>query len=321
MSILLPSIAVIAGFAMLAWSADRFVDGAASIARHLNVSPMIIGLTIVSLCTSFPEMLVAAIAAYDGNSDLGIGNALGSNIANIGLVLGVTALIAPLTVHSMTFKRELPMLFLVMLLALALMLDGELGWIDGVILLVGLVAMLWWLTRLGLQDRNDPLEREYSNEIPADMTMAASVTWFVVGLVILLLSSRVVVWGSVEIAHYFGISDLVIGLTIIAIGTSLPELMASIMSVKKGEDDLAIGNVIGSNMFNILAVLSMPALIASQPFAIEALHRDFPIMIAFTVLMFLLVRSFRLKGKLGRIDGAILFTGFIGYLLLLYLQS
>lgn len=318
---LLPSIAVIAGFVMLAWSADRFVDGAASIARHSRISPMIIGLTIVSLCTSFPEMLVSALAAVDGNSDLGIGNTLGSNIANIGLVLGMTALIAPLTVHSMTLKRELPMLFLVMLLALALMLDGELGRIDGVILLVGLVAMLWWLTQLGIQERHDPLEGEYDKEIPADMTMAVSIAWFMAGLILLLVSSRVVVWGSVEIAHFFGISDLVIGLTIIAIGTSLPELMASIMSVRKGEADLAIGNVIGSNMFNILAVLSMPALIAPQPFAIEALHRDFPIMVAFTVLMFLLVRGFRPKGKLGRIDGAILFTGFIGYLLLLYLQS
>lgn len=306
---------------MLAWSADKFVDGAASIARHLNVSPMIIGLTIVSLCTSFPEMLVAAIAAYDGNSDLGIGNALGSNIANIGLVLGVTALIAPLSVHSMALKRELPVLFLVMLLALGLMLDGELGRMDGVILLAGLVAMLWWLTRLGLQDRNDPLEREYSNEIPADMTMGVSVAWFLAGLVLLLISSRVVVWGSVEIALYFGISDLVIGLTIIAFGTSLPELMASIMSVKKGEDDLAIGNVLGSNMFNILAVLSMPALISPQAFAVDALHRDFPIMVGFTVLLFLLVRGFRMKGKLGRIDGAILFIGFISYLFLLYLQS
>jgi len=306
---------------MLAWSADRFVDGAASIARHLHVSPMIIGLTIVSLCTSFPEMLVAAIAAYDGNSDLGIGNALGSNIANVGMVLGITALVMPLTVRSLTLKRELPVLFLVMLLALGLMLDGELGRVDGAILIAGLIAMLWWLSQLGMQDRNDPLEQEYSQAISEDMTMAVSVTWFMIGLVLLIGSSRIVVWGSVEIAHFFGISDLVIGLTIIAIGTSLPELMASIMSVRKGEDDLAIGNVIGSNMFNILAVLSMPALIAPQSFAVDALNRDFPIMVGFTVLLLLMARGFRNRGKLSRVDGAILSAAFAAYLSLLYFQS
>lgn len=306
---------------MLAWSADRFVDGAASIARHLHVSPMIIGLTIVSLCTSFPEMLVAAIAAYDGNSDLGIGNALGSNIANVGMVLGITALVMPLTVRSLTLKRELPVLFLVMLLALGLMLDGELGRVDGAILIAGLIAMLWWLSQLGMQDRNDPLEQEYSQAISEDMTMAVSVTWFMIGLVLLIGSSRIVVWGSVEIAHFFGISDLVIGLTIIAIGTSLPELMASIMSVRKGEDDLAIGNVIGSNMFNILAVLSMPALIAPQSFAVDALNRDFPIMVGFTVLLLLMARGFRDRGKLSRVDGAILSAAFAAYLSLLYFQS
>lgn len=312
---------VVVGFVLLAWSADRFVDGAASIARHLHVSPMIIGLTVVSLCTSFPEMAVSALAALEGNSDIAIGNALGSNIANIGLVLGVTALVAPLTVHSLTLKRELPVLFMVMLLALALMLDGELGRMDGVIFLAGLAAMLWWLVQLGMQERRDPLEKEFAKEIPTDMSMTVSIGWFVAGLILLLVSSRIVVWGSVEIARFFGISDLVIGLTIIAIGTSLPELMASVMSVRKGEDDLAIGNVVGSNMFNLLAVLSMPALIAPQPFAPEAIHRDFPIMVGFSVLLFLLVRAFRLRGVLGRIDGTILFTCFAGYLLLLYFQS
>jgi len=313
--------AVIGGFILLAWSAARFVDGAASIARLLHVSPMVIGLTIVSLCTSFPEMAVSALAALDGNSDIAIGNALGSNIANIGLVLGFTALMTPLTVHSLTLRREFPVLFMVFLLALALMLDGELDRVDGAILVAGLVAMLWWLTMLGMNDRRDPLAMEYSKEIPADMTMASSVGWFVVGLLLLLASSRVVVWGSVEIARHLGISDIVIGLTIVAIGTSLPELMASVASVKKREYDLAIGNVVGSNMFNILAVLSMPALIAPQPFAAEALHRDFPVMAGFSIALYLLARGFRTRGKLGRVDGAILFAGFAGYLLLLYLQS
>jgi len=313
--------AVIGGFILLAWSADKFVDGAASIARHLHVSPMVIGLTIVSLCTSFPEMAVSALAAIDGNADIAIGNALGSNIANIGLVLGFTALMTPLTVHSLTLRREFPVLFMVFLLALALMLDGELDRMDGAILVAGLVAMLWWLTMIGMNDRRDPLAVEYSKEIPADMTMASSVGWFVAGLLLMLASSRVVVWGAVEIAHHLGISDLVIGLTIVAVGTSLPELMASVASVKKREYDLAIGNVVGSNMFNILAVLSMPALFAPQPFAAEALTRDFPVMAGFSIALYLMARGFRTQGKLGRIDGAILFAGFVAYVILLYLQS
>ncbi|MFC1567880.1 calcium/sodium antiporter [Pseudomonadota bacterium] len=318
---LLASLAVVIGFVLLAWSADRFVDGAASIARYFRISPMIIGLTIVSLCTSFPEMLVAALAASEGNSNLGIGNALGSNIANIGLVLGVTAMISPLSVQSLTLRREIPVLFLVMFLALALMVDGDLNRMDGVILLTGLLLMLWWLTRLGLKERHDPLEAEYSEVIPADMSLKRSIIWFVVGLVVLIISSRIVVWGSVEIAHMFGISDLVIGLTIIAIGTSLPELMASIMGVLKGEHDLVIGNVIGSNMFNILAVLSMPALIHPQSFAPDALLRDFPIMLAFSVALFLMAFGFRSDGRVNRIKGTLLAGGFSGYLFLLYIQS
>ena len=320
MNMLLASVAVIAGFVMLAWSADRFVDGAASIARHFRVSPMIIGLTIVSLCTSFPEMLVSAIAAWDGNSNLGIGNALGSNIANIGMVLGMTALVVPLTMHSSILKREMPVLLIVMALAFLLMFDGELGRIDGAVLLVGLVALLWWLVHLGMRERHDPLAKEYAGEIPL-LTLSRASLWFVIGLLLLLASSRVVVWGSVEIAHFFGISDLVIGLTIVAIGTSLPELMASIMSVRKGEHDLAIGNVIGSNMFNILAVLSMPALIAPQPFDRSALLRDFPIMTGFTVALFLMAYVMGKKGEVGRMEGALLTGSFFVYLYLLYIQS
>jgi len=318
---LLASLAVVVGFVLLAWSADRFVDGAASIARHFRISPMIIGLTIVSLCTSLPEMLVAGLAAFEGNSNLGIGNALGSNIANIGLVLGVTAMICPLTVQSLTLRREIPVLFLVMFLALALMVDGDLSRMDGFILLTGLLMMLLWLMRLGMQERDDPLENDFEDVIPVDMTLNRSILWFVVGLVFLIASSRIVVWGSVEIAHYFGISDLVIGLTIIAIGTSLPELMAAVIGVLKGEHDLVIGNVIGSNMFNILAVLSMPALIYPQEFAPDALLRDFPIMLIFSVALFFMAFGFRRQGRVNRIEGSLLAGGFSGYLFLLYLQA
>jgi cation:H+ antiporter len=318
---LLASLAIIIGFLLLIWGADRFVDGASSMAKNFRIPPMIIGLTIVSLGTSFPEMLIAAMAAFGGNSDLGIGNALGSNIANIGLVLGCTALIAPLTVKSLTLRRELPVLFLVMFLAFALMADGDLSRWDGTVLLVGLAILLWWLVKLGKRDRHDPMEEEFEDVIPAHMPMKRSVIWFLVGLLVLLFSSRLVVWGAVEIAQILGISDLVIGLTIVAIGTSLPELVASIASVLKNEAELAIGNVIGSNMFNLLAVLSMPALIHPQAFSSDILLRDLPVMFAFTIAMFVMAFGFRSRGRINRSEGALLISGFCAYLYMLYIQA
>jgi len=314
-------LAVVVGFLLLAWSADRFVDAASSIARIVGVPPMIIGLTIVSLGTSAPEIVVSILAAMDGTPGLAIGNALGSNIANIGLVLGLTALIVPLTVRSQLIKRELPILFLVMLLALGLMLDGELSRMDGLVLLAGLVTLFWWLVLLGMRDRKDALQAEFSESIPASQPMHKSVLWFFTGLIVLVLASRLVVWGAVHIAQTFGVSDLVIGLTIVAIGTSLPEVMACIVSVLKNEPDIAIGNVVGSNMVNILGVLSMPALIDPQIFDAEALYRDMPVMFAFTFVLFLAAYGFRGPGRINRIEGGVLLSGFCAYLLLLYAMS
>ncbi len=320
MEILTAIAAVAIGVALLIWGADMFVDGASSVAKNMRVPPMVIGLTIVSIGTSLPEMIVAAMAALDGNRDLGIGNAIGSNIANIGLVLGITALIIPLTVKSMTLRREMPVLFLVTFLAFALMADGDLVFVDGLILVAGLVMLLGWMTLIGMKDRHDPLIEEFTDAIPDNLSMGKSVLFFIVGLVVLIVSSRMVVWGAVDIAHYFGVSDLIIGLTIVAIGTSLPELVAAVASALKGEADLAIGNVIGSNMFNILAVLAMPALIHPGAFAPEALMRDFPIMIGFTIALFIV--SFGLKGgRVTRFEGGLLGSAFAGYLFLLYLQA
>ncbi len=315
-----PVAVILTGVLLLVWGADRFIDGAASVARNLHVQPMVIGLTIVSVGTSLPEMVVAAMAALNTNRDLGIGNALGSNIANIGLVVGVTALIMPLAVKSITLRREMPMLFLVTVFTFVLMSDGNLDFIDGVMLIVGLALVLIWIARIGLKNRHDPLVQEFVDSIPGQMGMRQSVFWFIVGLLVLLVSSRMVVWGAVGIAHALGISDLVIGLTIVAVGTSLPELVASITGVLKGEADLAIGNVIGSNMFNLLAVLAMPAMIHPGAFDPQALLRDFPIMLGFTVALF--VVSFGLKlGKINRFDGVLLVGGFVGYLYFLFLQA
>jgi len=311
-------LAIVAGFLMLAWGADRFVDGASAMARALGVSPLIVGLTIVSLGTSSPEIVVAIMASADGSPGLAIGNALGSNIANIGLVLGLTALIVPVAVRSQLLKREIPVLILVMLLALVLMLDGELGRMDGILLLAGLGLVFCWLIVLGLRGRQDSLQAEYADTIPVSQSMRVSAMWFVAGLVLLLVGSRLVVWGSVQVAHVFGISDLVIGLTIVAVGTSLPELMASVVSVWKNEPDIAIGNVVGSNMVNILAVLSLPALI--HPSAIEPhiLSRDMPVMFLFTLALLLMARG---SGSVSRIEGALLLTGFGAYMFLLYVQA
>ncbi len=224
---------------------------------------MLIGLTIVGLGTSAPEILVSAMASFQGNPGLAIGNALGSNIANIGLILGVTALIVPLTVCSNALRREYPILLAICMLVLVLMLDGELGRLDGVILMASLVLVIVGLARIALRSRTekDPMTSEYEAEMSEALSTKSAIIWFVIGLGLLLFSSRLLVWGAVNIALSFGISDLVIGLTIVALGTSLPELAASITSALKNEHDIAIGNVIGSNIYNLLAVLSVPGVI------------------------------------------------------------
>ncbi len=321
-SLLLPIAAVVSGFALLVWGADRFVVGAASTARNLGVSTLIIGLTIVGFGTSAPEILVSGMASWQGNPGLAIGNALGSNIANIALILGATSLIAPLTVHSDTLKREFPILLAVVLFAGVLMADGELGRIDGVLLLGGLCLMLYWLTTLGMRmRRGDPMTEEIAAEIPPEQPLSRSIIWLVVGLVVLLISSRLLVWGAVEIAQSLGVSDLIIGLTIVAIGTSLPELAAAVMSALKKEHDIAIGNIIGSNMFNMLAVLPLPGVIHPGPFAEEVLQRDLPVMTVLTLALFAMAYGFGGHGRINRLEGGTMLAAFIAYQTLLYIQS
>ncbi len=319
-------LAIIGGFALLVWGADRFVAGASATARNLGVSPLIIGLTIVGFGTSAPEMLVSAIAAAAGNPNMGIGNALGSNITNIGLVLGITALVTPLAVHSETLRREFPILFAIMLVALLLLLDSEMGLFDGTVLLTGMGVMIYWMVSLGLRERNkgepvDPMESEFSDEIPAHMPMKMALFWLILGMLILLGSSRMLVWGSVNVAQWFGISDLIIGLTIIAIGTSLPELAASVMSALKGEHDIAVGNILGSNMFNLLAVLGMPGLIMPSATPPELLSRDFPAMIGLSIALFAMGYGFLKPGHITRAEGGLLLTGYFVYMGLLYHAS
>ncbi|MBL3590315.1 MAG: calcium/sodium antiporter [gamma proteobacterium endosymbiont of Lamellibrachia anaximandri] len=317
---LIDSLAILVGLAILVWGANRFVTGAAALASNLGVSAMLIGLTIVGFGTSAPEILVSVVSSLDGNPGLAIGNALGSNIANIGLILGTTALIVPLTVHSSVLKREYPLLLGVTGLSLLLMLDGELNQLDGTILIVVLVAVLGWMIRVAKTGSpTDPIADEFDAEIPHDMPTPQAIFWLILGLICLLISSRMLVWGAVNIATTFGISDLVIGLTIVALGTSLPELAASIASALKGEDDLAIGNIIGSNLYNLLAVLSLPGLIAPGVFSEAALYRDQPMMIGLTLALFAMGYGFgKLKGQINRIEGFLLLLAFIGYQTLLF---
>jgi cation:H+ antiporter len=309
--------AVLGGFAILVWGADRFVAGAAATARNLGVSPLIIGLTIVGIGTSAPEILVSAMAAWQGNPALGVGNAVGSNIANIALVLGCTALISPLVVKSETLRREYPLMFIIMLLALLLVMDGVLSRLDGLILLTGLVVLLVWMVRLGLRRGYDPMSTEFSEEIPV-LTTHLALLWLGLGMVMLLASSRMLVWGAVNIAHAFGVSDLVIGLTIVALGTSLPELAASVMSARRGEPDIAIGNVIGSNMFNLLAVLGLPAVITPLKLEETVLYRDFPVMIGLSIALFIMAYGFKGHGRINRWEGGLLVCGYLAYMLMLY---
>lgn len=315
-------IAIIAGFTILIWGADRFIDGAANIARNLGISPLIVGLTIVGFGTSAPEMLVSALAAYDGAPALGIGNALGSNIANIGLVLGITTLITPLTVNSAILKREFPMLALVMALALWLLWDQFLGHNDGLILFAGFIATLFGMAWLAMKStRNDPLQQDFNEEYAGvSMTTQQATISFSIGLIALLVGSKALVWGATGIAALFGVSELVIGLTIVAIGTSLPELAASIISARKNEHDLAIGNILGSNIFNILAVLAMPGLIAPGATDVEVLQRDFPVMVLLFLMLFAFSK-FGKVGKIGRVAGSIMLLVYIAYNSLLAYQS
>ncbi len=329
--ILIDSIAILAGFGLLIWSADLFVDGASATARNLGVSPLIIGLTIVGFGTSAPEMLVASIAAYGGNPGLAVGNAIGSNITNIALVLGATAVMVPLTVHSSILKREYPLLIAATLLAVVLMAtDNALSSLDGILMMLLLFILMSWIIHQALKQKRecangsaeiDPLSAEFENEIPSDMPMKKAVLLLAAGMIVLLISSKLLVWGAINIATAFGVSDLIIGLTIVAIGTSLPELAASIASARKGEHDIALGNVIGSNMFNTLGVLGIAAIIDPAELASGVLSRDLPLMVTLTIIMFIMAFGRRGAGQITRTEGFILLAIFVAYEVVLYFSA
>jgi cation:H+ antiporter len=312
---------LVLGFVALIWSADKFLSGAAATATNMGVSKMMIGLTVVSVGTSAPEIVVATMAALDGTSLLAVGNAIGSNIANIGLVLGITAIITPLPFSRNVRRKELPWLLGATFLAVILMFDRHLGFVDGLILLLGLAYILWQL----VVSQSDP---EYSTDAIADeldelpeMTNKQSIFWLAICLIVLLASAQVLVYAATNIASTLGVSDMIIGLTIVAVGTSLPELAATVGSALKGQPDIAIGNVVGSNILNILAVLAVPGLINATDMDYAALWRDSGLMLALTLMLALFAYGINSRAVITRFEGAVMLMAWMGYNLLLIQQA
>ena len=306
---------LILGFAALVWSADRFVYGAAALAKNFGVPTLIVGLTVVAMGSSAPEMMVSASAALAGKTDTAVGNAIGSNITNILLVLGITALFRPLSVSSSTLKREIPLVLIVSLATWYIFSDNYFSLAEGVALLIGFVVFIGGLIIVSLRAKNqtDPFVSEACDEVPNDVPTKKAVIWLVIGMVLLPVSAHFLIDSAVDIAKYFGLSDLVIGLTIIAIGTSLPELAASIAGVLKNEDDLALGNIVGSNIFNILAVLPFAGIINPSLIDPSVANRDILIMIGATVALIIMSLNFRGAQRINRVEGGLLLIAFLGY--------
>lgn len=304
---------LLAGLVLLSYGADRFVTGAITLARQLEVPPLIIGLTLVGMATSIPEVLVSSVAAWQARMPLAVGNAVGSNIANMGLILGICALIYPLTTISLTLRREFILMSAAILTAGLLVLNLELNRTDGLLLLIGLGISLWLIARMaGRGTADDPLLRPAADAGDATPAPGRSVLNFAGGLLMLLVGAELLVRAAVTIALELGVSELVIGLTLVAMSTSLPELAATLASLAKREADIAIGNIIGSNMFNMWAVLGIPALVRPGGFGADLIARDFPVMLALTVVMGLLLFT-RRHGHIGRPGAAILLLCFTGY--------
>jgi len=313
---------IFVGLLLLVIGADRFVHGAAALARNLGIAPLLIGLTIVAFATSAPEILVSIIASMRGEPDLAVGNAIGSNITNIGLVLGATAILRPIELHSATLRREMPALLAVSLLTVSLFLDSYLSEVDGMVLLTGLIIVMVWLTRLGLRSAaNDPIRAEYEAEIPSDVKSWLAILWLLIGLCMLLFGADLLVDGAVDIARALGIGEVVIGVTLVAIATSLPELAVTVVSVLRGEYGLAIGNIVGSNIFNLLAVVGIASVIEPAQLPPSVLNLHIFVMIAFTLVLFAMTYDYDGKGKISRLEGLSLLVAYVAYIAYVVVQN
>jgi cation:H+ antiporter len=305
---------VLCGLILLVWSADKFVAGASAIAIHYHVSPLLIGMLIIGFGTSAPELVVSVLASWDGNTGIAIGNAYGSNITNIALILGVTSVISPIVVQSQILKKELPLLFLVSLVSAWFLSDFYLSRLNAFLLLVIFVVLMGWTLIQGLKKREDPLAMAVDVEFTTKtVDVKKSYLQLFGGLFILIGSSRLLVFGAVGIAKAFGLSDVIVGLTVVAIGTSLPELASSLMAAKKGNTDLALGNVLGSNLFNTLAVVGLAGFIAPLKIAQEVFYRDIGFMLILTLSLFAIGYGFKKPGRISRAEGVLLLLSYIGY--------
>ena len=324
---ILAIVAIVVGLVLLVWSADRFVDGAVGVAQFFGMSTFLIGMLVVGFGTSAPEMVVSVLSALNDTPQLALGNAYGSNIANIALILGTTALIAPVIVKKQAVKRDIPILIATTVLTIVLVKDGNVSLFDGVVLLLAFVAITVFNILMELRDKRKRKNEAAESEPAEKVSIVKAFAWLLVGLALLIASSRMLVWGAVYMAQALGVSDLLIGLTIVAVGTSLPELASSIAAARRGENDLAVGNVIGSNIFNTLVVVGIAAVITPiKAMDAEVLSRDLPIMSALTLLLFFICIPFKKKnGKrvsgFGRIGGAFFLSLYIAYLVLLGIQS
>ncbi|GAA0853973.1 calcium/sodium antiporter [Aliiglaciecola litoralis] len=308
------TLAIILGLPILIWSAERFIHGASYTAGHFGISPLFIGMFIIGFGTSAPEIIVSVFAALQGNGGLALGNAFGSNITNITLVVGVTALLSPIVVKSDIVRKELPILLAVTFFAVWQIVDLKLSHDDAFALLGLFVILLSWTVWQSIKQPNDQLGEQVADEVEqADAKLLPHMLWLIGGLVVLIISSRVLVWGAVEVAEYFQVSDVIIGLTIIGIGTSLPELISSIIAVRKNEHELAIGNIVGSNLFNTLAVVGIAGVI--QPVDIDStfLYRDGLLMLGVTIALLIFCLGIKGPGKINRLEGLALLLCFIGY--------
>ena len=315
MSLLLPAIALLIGLALLVWSADKFVDGASATATHFSMPPLLVGMVIVGFGTSAPEMVVSTLAASQGNPSLALGNGWGSNIVNIAFILGVTALVSPILVRSAILRKEMPILIAVMFLAGYQISDGEISRWDAWALLGVFLLLTGWSIWEGMRGSNDALGQETEVEMAANaMPLPKALALLAIGLAVLVGSSQLLVWGAVSIAQSLGVSDLVIGLTVLAVGTSLPELASCISAARKGEHDIALGNVLGSNLFNTLAVVGIAGAIAPMRVAPEVLTRDWPVMAGLTVLLFIFGWGFRgRQGRINRVEASSLLAIYVAY--------
>jgi cation:H+ antiporter len=324
---ILAIVAIVVGLVLLVWSADRFVDGAVGVAQFFGMSTFLIGMLVVGFGTSAPEMVVSVLSALNDTPQLALGNAYGSNIANIALILGTTALIAPVIVKKQAVKRDIPILIATTVLTIVLVKDGNVSLFDGVVLLLAFVAITVFNISMELRDKRKRKNEDVASEPAEKVSIVKAFAWLLVGLALLIASSRMLVWGAVYMAQALGVSDLLIGLTIVAVGTSLPELASSIAAARRGENDLAVGNVIGSNIFNTLVVVGIAAVITPiKAMDAEVLSRDLPIVSVLTLLLFFICIPFKKKnGKrvsgFGRIGGAFFLSLYIAYLVLLGIQS